>query len=304
MRIVLLDVMRSVAIIMLLIAHIAQAIQSPLGDFFGPSSLYRVSLGGLAVTLFLMISGMALGLQYQDKKIRFPQFIIKRCLRIYPVYYMSLIIGVAVYLIKIHSDMGDEVSHILNLYDVFLSLTGFYPFVGYWGGPFVATSWFIGLIMVMYALFPILLKWVKSRPHQAIMVLFLVSLLSRLLLGRYPVLGHRPLDWFPLCRVFEFGFGIYLAMLIQHDSLRTMVKLNLGAPFFRFISDISFPLFLIHYPLLFIIDSCSGYGIHPFFSIALFLGISILLSGWALFVDNRIPRAVILRKVFKREGHQ
>ena len=298
MRIVLLDLARSVAIVLLLIGHVAQAMESPLGEFFGIQGLYRVSLGGVAVTLFLVLSGMALGLQRRDKKIQYVRFLVKRGLRIYPVYYMSVIIGVMVYLIRSMGEQGLSFSEHLNISDFILIITGFYPYAGQWGGPFVATSWFIALIMSLYFLFPILMKWIKRHPHRMIMALFFISLGFRFILGRYHILGHRPLDWFPLCRVFEFGLGTYIAILINPATLHNMVRWPTGAPLFRFISDISFPLFLIHYPLLFIIDVFSRNNVPSLISIILYMGVSIILSWITLRIDNVIPRAVILGKVF------
>ena len=95
-RIVILDIARCVAIVMLIMAHTAQVMGSPLGGFFGIKGFYYASIGGIAVTIFLIISGLAIGLQYGSKETKYYSFIIKRILRIYPVYYMSVFIGIIV----------------------------------------------------------------------------------------------------------------------------------------------------------------------------------------------------------------
>ena len=152
MRYVFLDVVRSVAIALLLIAHVAQAIGSPVGDFFCIQGIYYVSIGGVALTIFLILSGMVLALQYNKQSISYLSFVFNRGLKIYPIYYMSLFIGFVLYFNHEykHSTEFTAVFSSLNFSDVVLSLTGLYAFVGDWGGPFVPTSWFIGLIMSMY----------------------------------------------------------------------------------------------------------------------------------------------------------
>ena len=64
MRFIGLDLVRCLAIALLLLAHIGYAIKSPIGNAFGLRNFYYVSFGGLAVTIFLILSGVVLELQY------------------------------------------------------------------------------------------------------------------------------------------------------------------------------------------------------------------------------------------------
>ena len=87
---------------------------------------------------------------------------IRRVVRIYPVYYLSLVLAIPVYFIQQHMA--------LHWWDIPLTLTGFYAFAGEWGGPFIATSWFLGLIVVMYSIYPALscamaLPYLESVEH-------------------------------------------------------------------------------------------------------------------------------------------
>lgn len=295
MRIVILDIARCIAIVMILLTHIAQTTKSPLDFFVGIKGFYYVSLGGIAVTIFLIISGLVIELQYGSKEIKYHIFVIKRILRIYPVYYLSLFIGIIALLF--YSDTLTKVISDFRLIDVFLCITGFYPFAGKWGGPFVATSWFIGLIMTMYLLYPVLSKSFKKSPHRTIIILFIISMASRILMGRYGYFLHRPLDWFPLCRVFEFGFGIYIAHIFHPSHMNIIKTTGFFSPFFRVISDLSFPLFLVHYPLLIFLNSFSSSDINYHLSVIPYLFISLLLSWIILLIDKRIPRSLILNKV-------
>jgi peptidoglycan/LPS O-acetylase OafA/YrhL len=298
-RFIGLDFARCVAIALLLLAHIGQEIRNPIGDFFGVPYFYYVSLGGLAVTVFLILSGAVLELKYGGLKIRYLQFISKRCLRIYPVYYLSLLLSIMIYFIRFYPDTGHfwAIFSKLGIRDIILSFTGGYAFVGGWGGPFVANSWFIALIMTMYILFPFLSREINKRPIVSISFLFLISFMSRLIVGKYGILPNRPLDWFPLCRIFEFSLGIYLSIALHSVSINYSKSSKHLASFISFISEISFPLFLIHYSLLFLINSLMRCGVNQLLAICLFILISFALSWIILVIDNRLPKSYILKKI-------
>jgi peptidoglycan/LPS O-acetylase OafA/YrhL len=218
----------------------------------------------------------------------------KRVLRIYPTYYLGLLVGIAVYFARNYPDVGEIFSPSL----VILSITGTHAFVGQWGGPFSNPSWFIGLLMVLYLFFPYLSKSVRHHPHITIVAMLLVSVLSRAILGHYEILPHRPLDWFLLCRVFEFSLGIYLARIIKPYLWLCINGSSRIESVFQFVANISFPLFLVHYPLLLIIPYLSARGVHQLIAIVVFLGISIITSWVILLITNRLSREAVLRKVF------
>ena len=205
-RYILLDLTRAWAITLVLLGHIAMRVGSPMGSFFCIAGLHCVSLGGVAVTIFLFLSGIALELQHGAREFHYLDFLLKRCLRIYPVYYMALFIGLSAHVCKAYLQIGNIHSPFSSFSssDLILSITGFYAFAGKWGGPFVPASWFVGLIMIMYLFYPILSRAIANSPHVTIGVLLVISILSRLVLGRYfcLLLPTNPIDWFPLCRIF------------------------------------------------------------------------------------------------------
>ena len=287
MRIIKLDIIRCVAIILLLIAHIGQEMHHPIGKGFGIPNFYYVSLGGVAVTIFLALSGCILELKYGNEDVNYWDFICKRCLRIYPVYYLSLLTGIAVYLRNSYHATGDWIAnfHKLGPSDVVLSVTGGYAFAGKWGGPFVPTSWFISLIISMYFLFPYLSRKIKSRPYSMFCMLMFTSLISRLILGKFEIALMRPLDWFPMCRVFEFSLGIFIAFLASAKFVKSQVVSRWSSKILVFVSEVSFPMFLVHYQLLFRIAELAKKGINVFWSIFLYLVISFFVS-WIVFICN------------------
>jgi peptidoglycan/LPS O-acetylase OafA/YrhL len=297
-RYLLIDLIRVAAIIMLVASHIGEAIHNPILDDFGIPDFYCVSLGGLSVSIFLIISGLALELQYGKQAASFGTFLFRRVLRIYPIYYMSLILGIAVYLATV-KNKGSVLSQLasFSLADLFNSLTGFYAFSGQWGGPFVFTSWFIGLIMVMYFFFPVISKSVKKNPTASLLLLFLLSVSSRVILGHWDILPGRPLDWFPSCRVFEFGMGVYLGYRVSSGFWMPEGKSTFFNRAIQFFSELSFPLFLIHYPLLVVIYFIAKFKVHLSIAIMGYLLTSVVIGWMFLMVDKRLPRSYISKAV-------
>lgn len=296
------DLIRFCAVFLLLTAHIGQEIKHPIGGYFGIPEFYQVSLGGLAVTLYLFVSGAGLELADSRTVGNRRMFILKRLLRIYPVYYMSLVVGilVAVALAFRASGSGLQAFSGMTFLDWSLSLTGMHAFAGSWGGPFLTTGWFIGLIVSLYILYPGIAFAMRKYPHHTIFLALMISVSVRLFLGHYPVLPMRPLDWFPLCRLFEFAAGMYAVRLMSAFILKIKIVDRRIRTLVNFVNEISFPLFLVHYPFLFLIHFFTAGNLGLFMSISLYLGISILISWLILKADRSIPRDRIIAFVANR----
>ena len=193
-----------------------------------------------------------------------------------------------------------------NLSDTLLTLTGFCAFAGKWGCSLVETSWFIGLIMSLYLVYPYLSRWMTRRPYGVICVLFVVSVLATLIIRQYqllpqsPQVQQAPLAWFPLCRIFEFGLGIFL---VKQDWFRNLMEqgtFTTVGPLFRYTSEISFPVFLIHYPLLSVIKYWRSLG-GPLFGVAVYCALTLLLAHIILVLDCRLQRNLKRRVDAHRE---
>jgi len=295
-RYLLLDLVRAVAIILLMTAHSAQSVGCWIGKAFGVQGFYYVTIGGISVTIFLVLSGLLLGLLYQDRKIGWFDFMAIRVIRLYPVYYMAVLFaGIPIYFFAAHySGSLSEAIHALRPSDIILTISGLYSVVGKYGGPFVGTAWFIGVIMSMYMMYPPIAWCMRKNPHLTVISLLTVSVVFRLALGDYQNIPSRPLDCFPLCRVGEFTFGVYLAHVVRRDFWLVLNKTSQFEGIITFISELSFPLFLVHSPLRFIIRFMTDHGAGKPLALAVFLIISILFSWALLIADEKIPRQRIL----------
>lgn len=320
-RSLLLDLLRIFAITLVFIAHIGQELGHFSGDFFGIKNFYYVSLGGVGVSLFLILSGLLAGLVESHKKTPYWEYITKKVLRIYLLYWMAVITGFIGYLLREGILNGQSVNGFPSGIgaDLVGSVTGFYSWMGLWGGPYNPPSWFIALIMVLYAMFPLLSSAIKTRPYQTLTVLFIVSVGSRMYVSQYALpfgekhfwdgmveyayrqygfMPGRPADWFPLCRLFEFGLGIFLALKLNRN-----VWLQLGSGNHRlvaFLSDIAFPLFLVHWPFIFLLEILINQSLPVALSVGLYLGFVFILAHQLSRLDNAIPRQRLLRRFQKQ----
>lgn len=288
----LLDLLRVCAIALVFVAHFAQLLDNDLGGFFGIKNFYYVSLGGVGVSIFLVLSGVLLGLTDANKQRSYRDFMTKKLKRIYPLYWLTLPLSILGYTLASLTS-GDGIANLAPngvLIDVLGSVTGFYAWFGLWGGPYNPPSWFIGLIISLYAIGPMLLFGFKRYPNVLLLLLLVISATSRWYVGQEGVpfvptdlydelkgwafrqfgfMPGRPTDWFPLCRLFEFGLGIYIALVLPK---KMWFSINLPIrPISNYLSDLAFPLFLLHLPWLFSVEIMIDKGLPAAISISLFM---------------------------------
>lgn len=285
-RSVLLDILRAFSVIAVVLGHVLQEFDHPWGNKFGIPNFYYVSMGGVAVTVLIIISGIVLGLRYTSDNIRYWDFIKKRILRIYPVYYLILAGAILAYVYRDHLGLGPGGD--LSFWDIPLALTGTYAIFGRWGGPFVGTSWFLCIIMSLYLAYPFLVRGFEKKPRQTLAILFAVSVGSRFLLGQVPLLPLRPHDWFLLCRIFEFGLGIYLARTLPEKTWYVLNRNDNLDRFFNYLGELSFPLFLAHWPIFHTVKHMRSFGYSDEVWVSTFIVVSLVASMILLVIDKRL----------------
>jgi len=294
MRYSLIDLFRVLAILLIIFYHISMEVIPAWGqDFINIGGLYKFNTGSLGVTLFIIISGLSLAIKYKKEKISYLSFITKRFLRIYPPFLIALGFSIIIYFCIPNTilELGYYYIGHLNFSNTICSLTGFCHFFGKIGGPFLGPSWFIGLIIALYLLFPLLLRKIKKNPHLTLIIIFLISFIFRYFynLTQFGALLH-PL--FPLAHLFEFALGIYLGLAVKNNFWSYLNKYkNLSKILFK-LGLLSFPFFLIHHPLLFIVNSLEKLNISYFISIPLYLLVSGVFSFLLLKITRNIPRKI------------
>lgn len=98
-------------------------------------------------------------------------------------------------------------------------------------GKINGTYWFIGLIIMLYFLFPIVYLAIKKHPHVSLLSLFLMYVSSRLIMHYVFPQFTGGSEWFPLCHIFEFGLGIHMiqrGLYLKFNSTKTRIPRRTG----------------------------------------------------------------------------
>lgn len=193
------------AIVLFHICHLT-GIQVPEGFYFIERDF------GAAVQLFFVLSAFSLMYSTEHTMHRpdwAKEYLIKRYFRIAPLFYTILALMLAGTAVKHYSALPSIATVLLNVFFVF----GFFPSpdVG-----LVMAGWTIGVEMIFYVLFPVLLMTIKTKKEALIFLLVsvLISYVARVELHNL-YLNVVPLpkwDWSNfafLSYLFFFAVGIY-----------------------------------------------------------------------------------------------
>ena len=158
--------MKAISAIGIIIYHYSCRIKSR--DFLPLYTFKNGSWGGVFVTIFFMVSGALLYYNYSEN-FELKKFYIKRWIAIFPMFYLAY--------------LSFWIGNVINNGSIFyknvkwtyiLSLCGmdgyFYENVTTY---YILGEWFLGAIIILYMLFPVLLMSFKRKP----ILTFLVSLL-------------------------------------------------------------------------------------------------------------------------------
>jgi peptidoglycan/LPS O-acetylase OafA/YrhL len=154
---------RAIAAMIVLIFHIDQYV-----EFFGLKSIgfYKTGMAGYGVTLFFVLSGflitrLLLIEQSEFQKIDLPKFYIRRILRIWPLYYLIILIAVIIYFTipQMISYPEGKVFTTFFLYTFLLSNIGFGLGLGITP---ITPLWSVGVEEQFYVFWPFLLDKSKN----------------------------------------------------------------------------------------------------------------------------------------------
>jgi peptidoglycan/LPS O-acetylase OafA/YrhL len=236
-RLLFFDMLRIISIGLIVFFHIA--IKYLWGPFCSDPvifNIFHLGLGAIGVALLIFVSGAVL--EYSHPKLNnsdeVAEFYVKRLFRIYPAFWMSIIIGL----------VGAPILLLrLRPFYLFLQVIGFNAWSGGWGGSITEVGWFIGLIVALYFLFPFLSASIRKYPYTMLFLITFVEIFTRYALntGYFPLLMSSPDRWLPFCNFLEFGLGIWI---VQQGFYP---KWTCKSHWIRVLAELSFYVFLIHY---------------------------------------------------------
>ena len=197
--------LRGIAALAVLLYHVVHIVKIPEPEWFS-----FIRQGGVGVFLFFVLSAFSLMYSTERTMLRHnwvKEYLIKRFFRISPLFYTILAF------MLLHAFMGGGLPNVsivlLNLFFIF----GFFfdPEIG-----LVMGGWTIGVEMIFYILFPILLMIIKTQKEAFFLMIIamLVSYSARMQLHiQYLTVTPQP-KWDPsyftfITNLFFFTVGIY-----------------------------------------------------------------------------------------------
>lgn len=176
-RIFYLDFIRALAVVLILLTH-----YNALFLYMNPQPLdkvvitYRICnlyIGDFGVSLFFIISGAALMYVYEEK-CNLATFYKKRFLSIYPMFWLAYIIAFVIQKLVYHASYAG-----IPKQNFIYTILGFDSYFSVTKQTFVIVGeWFLGCIILVYILFPLLRWGVNKHPGTFTAALILLYLLS------------------------------------------------------------------------------------------------------------------------------
>ena len=213
-RLAYLDIIRTIAVISVLVCHYTRALESNgigylnkiLPDF--PFSLY---LGSYGVSLFFIISGASLMYVYSEK-CEVLTFFKKRFWAIYPMFWLAYIIA---FLYNFWVNKGMFYAYPKSRF--LLTFFGMDRYLGWYGeNYYLLGEWFLGCLIFLYLLFPLLRKGVKDYPKITIVIALAVYVIGSVVLRD----TKMPIECWFILRVPEMLFGMYFIHYIKKVNVQ------------------------------------------------------------------------------------
>jgi peptidoglycan/LPS O-acetylase OafA/YrhL len=293
-RILFFDILRILFVAIIVYGH-AQWVVLPwfnktfFADGFIPFNIYTLGLTGDAVYGMILVSGAVMEYNYRSisRFSDYTRFIFKRFIRLYPAFWMSLILGIILSPALLQN----------NLPGALFEFTGYYVVLGIGPGVINTMGWFIAAIFSLYLLYPILSRIVRRYQMTAIIGFCILSWGLRFVQITYnPVPLELFYRWFPLFNAFEFCLGIYIVQKRWYPTTKNIY------PAVRKLADLSFYVFLFHVIVILAINAFvfaffDSYIVHSSLTVfsAFYFGMMamVLLVSWvAMILDNKIQQMI------------
>jgi len=218
------DILRSIAAALVVCMHFIIGEQAfplwPRGSV--------VNIGEMGVCLFFALSGSTLCLSNPiEKKLNIKRFYLRRITSIFPMYYIAWLVFTWYALLRTRS-LNDAVP-VQNLIFTILGMDGYllYRFPNFYR----MGEWFLGCILLLYLMFPILHAAIRRRPASSA---FLILAVYGCTLVFYPF--AMPQDRFVLMNLPLFCFGMYYECYSASIKPKIKLLIQISCSLFLFIT--------------------------------------------------------------------
>lgn len=214
-----LDFVRAIATILIVICHFNARYM-----FIGTDVAYKkmiiginifnIYIGSLGVSIFLIISGFSLMKVYQDK-LDIKKFYIKRFFNIYPMFWIAYLAGYLHQFWKFKC-----INQSIPKLNIIFSIIGFDGYLsnGNVSTFYVLGEWFLGFIIIIYIVFPLLRYGVLKHPF---ITAGIALVLYSMILLYYDFLFPQHMVLFT--RLPEILFGMYFVKYIKKVNWKMTV---------------------------------------------------------------------------------
>lgn len=222
-RIIAFDFLRALAIVMIIPAHLSNF----LSTSYGKLALYAADpyFANMGLGLFIFMSGYLL--YYNNNAIHSFQNVLsfyrKRLLRIFPLYWAAIAVFTLVFFIfapKINSGfVFPNAEHVFSFYNVIVHILGLQIFLAPAYASPMLTLYFIGLIIVFYMIYPLMIMLSKNSKQLVFYSSFIF--IGFLLISRtFNIIDLRFFMFFP---TFVFGILTCKESLFE-ESITAVIK--------------------------------------------------------------------------------
>jgi exopolysaccharide production protein ExoZ len=168
--------------------------------------------GWIGVDFFFVLSGFIIFYIHQSdlsQPSQFKSFVKKRCLRIYPFYWILLAIKICGSLLIERNGSFDGV----NLWQ-FIQVVLLTPQPGTNLTPFIGVAWTLTYEIFFYSIFSLLIL-LKPKLYVPLIIIWIVGIILNLV-NILPLQGYLLLDFIFNPRNLEFVFGCLVAYIVSH----------------------------------------------------------------------------------------
>ena len=193
--------------------------------------------GSYGVNFFFVLSGFLITFLLLKEKtannnISIKNFYIRRILRIWPVYFISLLFATFILPLLISSDT----SKIFCIVNPFIGKTEFYYFLFFlgnfynglgigWASISIGVLWSVGVEEQFYLVWPWIIKWFDKRK----LIFLTIFLISLSLLYKFVWASDRLTNYFlPWSVGMDLAFGALLGIFYYSKKLRLIIKYSLA----------------------------------------------------------------------------
>ncbi|QIZ46007.1 acyltransferase family protein [Dickeya zeae] len=210
------DVVRIIACLAVMLFHynVYFLYADPSSSRIGQISYFNQTVGDIAISLFIILSGVSLTISqtYSKGDLGYIDFYKRRFLGIFPSFWVSYFI-VACLFILVGLKFGDG-----QYWKFFLSLIGLDGFFLYrMSNYYLVGEWYTGYMLITYCFFPFLKKFFDKTPLYCwmIVITIFVSLNSV-----YDKIFDVYINCNPIMRIPDILFGITFAKYVNGNKIR------------------------------------------------------------------------------------